>query len=129
MSDEKKIKVMIVEDEPALRDIYSTKLEMEGFEVTSAGDGVEGLSKIIETVPDIVLLDVVLPVKDGFQVLQDLKSNPRTEGIPVIIMSNLGQNYEVKRGLSLGAEDFLTKADLTPDAIIERIREVLTAKK
>lgn len=118
-------KVLVIEDEPSLRDIYTTKLRIEGFQVSEAGDGVEGLDVAIDKSPDVILLDVVLPIKDGFEVLKDLKANPRTKHIPVIILSNLGQEYEVKRGMTLGAENFLTKANLTPAKIVEEVRTLI----
>lgn len=122
---ERKTKVLIIEDEPALRDIYATKMRMEGFEVVEAGDGIEGLDLAIQASPDIVLLDVVLPMKDGFEVLKDLKNNTKTRIIPVIILSNLGQEYEIKRGLALGACCFLTKANLTPTKLVDEIKKAL----
>lgn len=125
----RKTKALIIEDEPALRDIYVTKLRLEGFDVVEAGDGIEGLDAAINNAPDIVLLDVVLPIKDGFEVLKDLKDNPKTRDIPVIILSNLGQGYEVKRGLQLGAASFLTKANLTPVQIVEEVRRLLAASE
>jgi len=121
----RKTKVLIIEDEPALRDIYSTKLRIDGFEVVEAADGIEGFDVAIHHIPDIILLDVVLPIKDGFEVLKDLKANPKTRDIPVVILSNLGQGYEVKRGMALGAAAFLTKANLTPVQIVEEVRKVL----
>lgn len=126
---EAKIKVLVIEDEPALRDIYSTKLRIDGFDVLEAADGIEGLDAAIQGDPAIILLDVVLPIKDGFEVLKDLKDNPKTKGIPVVILSNLGQEYEVKRGLALGAETFLTKANLTPVQVVEQVRKVLAKAK
>lgn len=122
-------KIVLIEDEPALRDIYSTKLRMEGYEVLEAGDGIEGLDSAINNQPDIILLDVVLPIKDGFAVLQDLKGNPKTAAIPVIILSNLGQEYEVKRGISLGAVGFFTKANLTPGAMVDEVKKALEKEK
>ncbi len=118
-------KVLIIEDEPALRDIYATKLEGDGFEVIQASDGSQGLNAAIQYLPDIILLDVIMPVKDGFETLQDLKLNPTTKDIPVVILSNLGQSYEVKRGMDLGAEDFLTKANLIPAKIAEKVKAIL----
>jgi len=127
----RKIKILVIEDEPALRDIFSTKLRMEGFEVIEAGDGIEGFDAAIQEAPDLVLLDVVLPVKDGFEVLKDLKDNPRTRSIPVTILSNLGQDYEIKQGMALGARGFLTKANLTPAKLVEEVKGALAeeAKK
>lgn len=123
--DNRKIQILVIEDEPALRDIYSTKLRIEGFDVIEAEDGIEGFDVAIRRSPAIILLDVVLPIKDGFEVLKDLKANPKTANIPVMILSNLGQEYEVKRGIALGAECFLTKANLTPTHIVEQVRKVL----
>jgi DNA-binding response OmpR family regulator len=118
-------KVLIVEDEPALRDIYATKLEGDGCEVFQASDGAQGFNAAIQHLPDLILLDVIMPIKDGFEVLSDLKLNPKTKDIPVIILSNLGQSYEVKRGMDLGAEDFLTKANLVPSRIAEKVIAIL----
>jgi DNA-binding response OmpR family regulator len=127
MSDKKKVgqSILLIEDEPALRDIFSTKLRMEGFDVIEAGDGVEGLASAIEKLPSLILLDVVLPIKDGFAVLRDLKDHPRTKQIPVVFLSNLGQDFEVRKGMSLGAKNFLTKANLTPASLIDEIRKIL----
>lgn len=118
-------KVLLIEDEPSLRDIYATKLRLDGFDVIEAGDGVEGFSAAIESSPHVVLLDIVLPIKDGYEVLKDLKGNPRTKDIPVIILSNLGQEFEVKQGIALGAKRFLTKANLTPSKMVDEVRSVL----
>lgn len=127
MTDSKKAgkSILLIEDEPALRDIFSTKLRMEGFEVIEAGDGVEGLSAAIEQIPSLILLDVVLPIKDGFAVLRDLKDHPKTKLIPVVFLTNLGQDFEVRKGMSLGAKNFLTKANLTPASLIDEIRKIL----
>jgi len=129
MSDAKKKKmpkrILLIEDEPALRDIYATKMRMEGFDVLEAADGIDGLDKAVQEDVEIILLDIVLPVKNGFEVLRDLKGHPKTKDIPVIILSNLGQDYEVKQGLALGAECFLTKANLTPAKMVEEVRSVI----
>lgn len=127
--EDKPLRVLVVDDEPALLDIYSTKLKLEHYEVLTAGDGISGLELALHESPDIILLDVLMPGKDGFEVLRDLRSSPRTKDLPVIILSNLGQEYEVKRGLALGADRFLTKADLTPSKVAEAVRETLEAHK
>jgi twitching motility two-component system response regulator PilH len=119
------IRVLLVEDEPALRDIYATKMRIEGLDVIEACDGIDGLDKAVQEMPSIVLLDIVMPMKNGFEVLRDLKANPKTKDIPVVILSNLGQDYEIKQGLALGAECFLTKANLTPAKMLEEVRNVL----
>ena len=118
-------RILLVEDEPALRDIYATKLRMEGFEVIEAADGVDGFDKAVQEHPGLILLDILMPLKSGFEVLRDLKANQSTAAIPVIIMSNLGQDYEIKQGASLGAECFLTKANMTPAKMVEEVRRVI----
>lgn len=119
------VRILLIEDEPSLRDIYATKMRIEGFEVIEAADGIDGLERAVREVPAIVLLDIVMPMKNGFDVLRDLKANPKTRTIPVIILSNLGQDYEVKQGIALGAECFLTKANLTPGKMVEEVVAVL----
>lgn len=119
-------KVLIIEDEPALLDIYSTKLRLESFDVLTAQDGIEGFQVAMTETPSIILLDIIMPIKDGFEVLKDLKAQSKTKEIPVIILSNLGQDYEVKRGMALGAANFLTKANLTPAKLVEEVRKTLT---
>lgn len=127
---EKKTKgtILVIEDEPALVDIYSTRLVADGFEVISALDGVQGLDAAIHEKPTAILLDVILPMKNGFEVLKELKGSPKTRPIPVIILSNLGQDYEVKMGLALGAAGFLVKASLTPAQVVEELERVMKKK-
>ncbi|MBI4457726.1 response regulator [Candidatus Uhrbacteria bacterium] len=127
-SDKKKGTVLVIEDEPALVDIYSTRLEADGFDVISALDGVQGLDAAVHEQPSVILLDVILPMKNGFEVLKELKGSPKTRAIPVIILSNLGQDYEVKRGMSLGAAGFLIKANLTPAQVVEELERVIKKK-
>lgn len=121
-----KTRILLVEDEPALRDIYSTKLRMDGYEVIEAADGIEGFDAAIQNPPALVLLDIMLPIKDGFEVLKDLKSNAKTSAVPVIILSNLGQDYEVKRGMTLGASGFFIKANMTPSGIVVQVKKTLS---
>ena len=119
--------VMVVDDEPALVDIYSTAFKAAGFRVVTAADGVAALANAIEHRPNLIILDIIMPLKDGFETLRDLKANPKTSQIPVIILSNLGQEFEVKRGLSLGAASFLIKADMEPTTLIKKARHLLEA--
>ncbi len=120
-----KARLLIIEDEPALSEIYATKMKMAGYEVERAYDGVEGLEKALRGLPDLIMLDLIMPLKDGFEVLRDLKLNETTKAIPVIIMSNLGQDFEVKRGLELGAEQFLVKTAINPVTLVDTIAQVL----
>ncbi len=118
-------KILIVEDDKFLRELIKKKLAMEGFEVLEAVDGEEGVKKAKEEMPDLILLDLILPGIDGFEVLKRVKEDEKTQPIPVIILSNLGQREEIERGLKLGATDYLVKAHFTPAEIIEKIKLTL----
>ena len=118
-------KILIIEDDKFLRELMARKLNQENFDVTEALDGEEGIEKVKETVPDLILLDLILPGIDGFEVLSKIKEDPATASIPVIILSNLGQREDVERGLKLGAVDYLVKAHFTPNEIIEKVKNSL----
>jgi DNA-binding response OmpR family regulator len=118
-------KILVVEDDKFLRELITQKLKREGHDVREAVDGEDGVRKIEEEKPEIVLLDLILPGIDGFEVLAKIKENPERKDVPVIILSNLGQRDDVERGLKLGAVDFLIKAHFTPGEIIEKIEAVL----
>lgn len=122
-SSEKKI--LIVEDDRFLRELIARKLSDEGFVIIQAMDGKEGIKKIKEKKPDLILLDLILPSIDGFEVLSQIKKEESLKSIPVIILSNLGQKEEVEKGLKLGAVDYLIKAHFTPGEIIEKIKNNL----
>ena len=117
--------ILVVEDDKFLRDLIVQKLKKEGFAVDDAIDGEEGLRHIKEAKPALVLLDLILPGIDGFEVLKRMKEFPDTAKIPVIILSNLGQREDVDRGLKLGAVDFLIKAHFTPGEIVARVKSIL----
>jgi len=118
-------KILIVEDDRFLRELIVRKLGDEGYEIHAAVDGEEAVKKIKEVKPDLVLLDLILPGIDGFEVLAKKREDPKLSAIPVIILSNLGQKDEVERGLNLGAIDYLIKAHFTPGEIVEKIKSVL----
>jgi len=117
--------ILVIEDDKFLRELISRKLTGEGFDVLEAVDGEEGIKKIKEGKPDLVLLDLILPSIDGFEILTRVRDDPEVSSIPVIILSNLGQREEVEKGLKLGAIDYLIKAHFTPGEIIEKIKNVL----
>jgi len=119
-------KILIIEDDKFLRELIAKKLIKEGYEVDEAIDGEEGVKKVKEILPDVVLLDLILPGIDGFEVLKTIKEDDKTSTIPVVILSNLGQKDEVEKGLSLGAVDFLIKAHFTPEEIVEKVKSVLS---
>ncbi|MFA6027695.1 MAG: response regulator [Patescibacteria group bacterium] len=124
-------KVLIVEDDKFLAELISTKLDKEGYSVVAANDGETGLKKAQEDKPNIILLDIMLPGMDGFEVLENLKKDPAsgTKDIPVIILSNFGQEEKVEKGLSLGAADYLVKANFTTGEIVQKIKDVLSKGK
>lgn len=118
-------KILIVEDDKFLRDLLERKLEKEEFVIETAIDGEEAIDKINGWLPDLILLDLIIPKIDGFEVLKQTKDKPATKDIPIVVLSNLGQQEEVERGLGLGAADYLVKAHLTPDEIISKIKKIL----
>jgi len=115
-------KVLIVEDDKFLRELMAQKLIKEDYDVVEAIDGEDGLSKAKETKPDLILLDLILPGIDGFEVLAKLKEDVSVSEIPVVILSNLGQREDIERGLKLGAVDFLIKAHFTPQEIVNKVK-------
>ena len=118
-------RILIIEDDKFLRELIAKKILKEGYEVFEAADGIEGLAKTKEVKPDLILLDLILPVVDGFEVLSQLKKEPTLSSIPVIILSNLGQKEDVEKGLKLGAAGYLIKAHFELDEIIERVKDVI----
>lgn len=125
----KKNKILLIEDEVYLLKIYGNKLRRNNFDVSLATTGDEGLHKVITEKPDLILLDLILPGKDGFRVLEEIKKNPETKKIPIIILSNLGQKSDIERGISLGASDYLVKADVSLPHLVEKIKKYLCPAK
>jgi CheY-like chemotaxis protein len=123
--DDEVIDVLLIEDDPAVLEMYRMKLELDGYRVNVAVDGEEGIERATELKPDIIFLDIRLPKKDGFEVLQALRQNEDTAAIPVIMLSNYGEKELVDRGLKLGAHEFLIKAQTTPSSLSEGIGEWL----
>jgi len=118
-------KILIIEDDKFLRELITRKLLNEAYEVSEAVDGEEGIKKIKEEKPDLVLLDLILPGIDGFEVLSQMRKESALSSIPVIILSNLGQKEDVEKGLKMGAVDYLIKAHFTPGEIIDKIKSAL----
>jgi DNA-binding response OmpR family regulator len=117
--------ILVIEDDKFLRELIVQKLTKEGYTISEAIDGEEGIKKIRDEKPTLILLDLILPGIDGFEVLAKTKEDPALSPIPVIILSNLGQKEDVEKGLKLGAVDYLIKAHFTPGEIIEKIKAVL----
>lgn len=124
------ISILLVEDDSFISGMYETKLTNLGYAVELIDNG-EVASQRLEQdpLPDLILLDIVLPKRDGFEILESLRSAERTKNIPVILLTNLGQKPDVERGIKLGADDYIIKAHYTPTEVVEKISKVLSAKK
>src|SRR3989344_9657081 len=118
----RKIKVLVVEDEPFLLELYEQKLEMSGYDIVKASNGEEGFSLASLEKPDLILLDILMPKVDGYGTLKRLKAEKATKDIPVIIFSNLSQKEEIEKGLKLGANDYIIKTSVTPSQMEEKVR-------
>ncbi len=120
-------KILLVEDDPLLIDIYATKLKQSGFEVLIVDHGEKALKTIREQKPDLVLLDVVLPNEDGWEILRTIKKDEELKETKVVVLSNLGQKEEVEKGLQLGAIRYLIKAHYTPSQVAQEAQNILGA--
>lgn len=114
-------KILLIEDEEIMIELMEKKLVQEGYELSVARDGEEGLKLMREVWPDLVLLDIILPKMGGFDVLKEMNKNPSLKKIPVIIISNSGQPVELGKALRLGVKDWLIKTEFEPQILIEKI--------
>lgn len=121
-------KIMLVEDDKSLREIYSIRLVAEGYEVVSAGDGEEALAIAVQQKPDLILSDVMMPKISGFDMLDILRSTPETKNIKVIMMTALSSDEQRQRGESLGADKYLVKSQVGIEDVINAVHEVLGDK-
>lgn len=120
--------ILLIEDDSFISGMYYTKLVSLGFKVEIAEDGDAAWEKLQkDPLPDLVLLDVVLPKKDGFEILEGLRAADRTKKLPIILLTNLGQKPDVERGIKLGANDYIIKAHFTPTEVVEKITKLLDA--
>jgi len=121
-----KVAILLVEDDSFISGMYQTKLTSMGYEVEIKEDGGSAWERLQQDpLPDLVLLDIVLPKKDGFEILEGLRSDGRTKDLPVILLTNLGQKPDVERGIKLGADDYIIKAHYTPSEVVEKIKAIL----
>jgi len=118
-------RILLIEDDTFLSGMYVTKLGLENFEVALASDGKQGLKMALEEQPDLILLDIILPKLDGFEILKAVRKDKNTKNIPVILLTNLGQKDDVERGLSLGATDYLIKAHFMPSEVVDKIKRLI----
>ena len=122
--------ILLVEDDPFLSSILQLKLDKENFKTIRAADGEEALNLLTEQGirPDLILLDLILPKKNGFEVLETIRQDPTLEKLPVIIISNLGQPSDIDRGKALGVIDYFVKAKLSVDELVNKVREEIVKK-
>jgi len=123
MSQNKKI--IIAEDEPVLIEMYKLYFERAGYEVLKASNGRECIDFVKNEKPNIILLDILMPKVDGWEVLKQLKTDPETKKIPILVFSNLGQTQEIQKGLDLGADDYVVKSNMTPKELLEKVEGML----
>ena len=114
-------KILLIEDEEIMVNLLQRKLTQEGYEISVARDGEEGLKLIREVLPDLVLLDIIMPKKGGFEVMEVMQKDKNLKNIPVIIISNSGQPVELDRAKELGAKDWLIKTDFDPQEVLDKV--------
>lgn len=121
-------KILVVDDTKMFQNIYKTKLMSEGFTVKLAGNGTEAIKILSEEAFDLVLLDLTMPLMDGFKVLQAVKENPKLSSIHVVVFSSRGQPEEIEKAVNLGADGYLIKSTTTPNEVVKKVRELLGGK-
>jgi len=125
MSEQEKKKILIIEDDRSLQSALVEIIQQEGFETESAFDGEEGLAKIRSFGPDLILLDIILPKKDGFDLLSEIKKDEALKNIPVLVLTNLEEVNNIQKALDLGANSYLVKSDFSLKDIVEKVRAIL----
>ena len=124
MAEKTKLKILVVEDDRYIRNLYLLKLKKEGYEVEFAGDGQEGVNVYASFAPDLIILDLLLPGTDGFAFLEEVKQKQKVK-TPVIVLSNLGQPENIERAMKLGAEEYLVKVNTEVTELIGKINDRL----
>ena len=118
-------KILFIEDDPLIIKIYTTRLTADGFQVFSAENGEDGLKIAEQELPNLVVLDIMMPKIDGFGVLEKLRIHDHLKNIPILIYSNLAQEGEIARALKMGATEFIIKANLSPTEMVNKIKQYL----
>jgi len=114
-------KILIIEDEEVLISVLKKKLIREGYDISVAKNGVEGLAKMKKDRPDLILLDIIMPEKGGFEVMEEMVKDEELKDIPVIIISNSGQPVEIEKAKKLGADDWLIKTEFDPQEVLDKV--------
>ncbi len=124
MSEEIK-NILMIEDDSFLRKLYRDKFTREGVRFTEATSGVEGINKIRSEMPDLIILDILLPMKGGFEILEEKNKEEKISDIPVVILSNLGQEADKEEGRRLGVENYFVKSEISFSDVVEKIKNIL----
>ncbi len=119
-------KVLLVEDDEMLHGMYTQKFKNQGYDVVSAYNGADGVKLAESEQPDIILLDVIMPKMDGFVALKKIRKGETTAKIPVVLLTNLGQEEDVRKGRELGANDYFIKANHTPQEVVDKVKALLS---
>ena len=125
MKENSETKVLIVEDDVYISEMYKIKFESENYETIIINDGTKIIEIIEHKTPDIILLDIVMPVMDGFDVLKMIKSNEKYRKIPVIMLTNLSQKESIEKGFELGAVSYIVKSHFTPSEVVKKVKDIL----
>ena len=120
-------RVLIVEDDVLVKRMYQQALQFDGFDVDLAADGKEGLDKVKERKPTLILLDIMMPKMNGLQFLEEVKGDPATKNIPVIVLTNLSGTQDVQKALELGAVKFIVKSQYKPKQVVAMVKEIIAA--
>jgi len=118
-------KILIIEDDVILREVLSDFLVKEGFTVVTASNGEEGVNQAKKKKPDLIILDIILPKKDGFEVIKDLKKDEKTEKIFIVLLTNLESLNDIEKALNLGATTYLIKSDYSLEEVVKKIKDIL----
>lgn len=120
-----KKKILLVEGDVFYSKIFQEGLEKEGFDIKTAMDGEEALRALKKDTPDLILLDLIMPVKNGFEFLEEMKAEDKFKAVPVIILTVLGQDADKEKGMELGAVDYLVKTEQTMDTVVEKVKKYI----
>jgi len=115
----------MIEDDSFLRKLYRDKFEKEGFDFLEATNGVEGINKIVSESPDVIIIDLLLPMKSGFDVLNEMKEREGLESIPVLVLSNLAQDTDIQEAKDLGAKEYFIKSEIKFSDVVEKVKEII----
>jgi len=120
-------RILLVEDEDLLIEVLTKRLSKEGYEIEVARDGEEGVNKMreMDPKPDLVLLDIIMPKKNGFEVMEEMQKDENLKNIPVMVISNSGQPVELDKAKELGAKDWIIKTDFNPDEVVEKVKRLI----